>query len=468
MKHHDSGFSLLKSALKWGELLFYTKGRHVSLNATIQQLNDIIWSWPGIILLLGATLFCTIAFRFVQLRAFIRMWKETLFPTSVQEHTGDISPMQAFVNALSSSLGNGAIAGIAVAIYTGGPGAALWVLILGMGLMAVRFAEVYLSIAYGADKSKTVLLGGPMVYLKQVFGGQHLAYVYGLSCFIFGLIGGNAAQANSISLSFATTWGVPVMVAALVLFAFVGYVVLGGAKRIAQISDIIVPIKVIVFFTATGLVLVYHAGALADALRLIVLSGLSSEALAGGIVGFSLQQALRSGLLGVAFATEAGLGSSAILFGSSGSNDAVRSSLMAMLSTFISVLAAFIVALCIVVSGVWQSGSTSTALTIAAFNTVFGSFGGWIVSFLSVVFGIGVLVSYAYITRSAWLYLTNGRYEKAFVVMYCVTSFLGALVKVDIVWNSINVVMAVMLFINLFGIVCLTPRIARDLRKLNV
>ncbi len=438
----------------------------MSLNDIVNQLNDLVWGWPSIIFVIAVSALCTLAFRVIQVRTFVRMWKDTLFPKDAGKHTGDISPMQAFLSTLSSSLGNGAIAGVAVAIATGGPGAALWMLILGIGLMAVRFAEVYLSLSKSfSSKQTNSVLGGPMIYLQQVIGGRYLAYVYGLTCFIFGLVGGNAAQANSISLSFVTAWGLPTIVSALLLTIFVAYILFGGAVRIARVSAMIVPVKVVVFFAAAGAVLIYHAGAIVGALELIVASGLSSQALAGGVIGFSLQQALRSGILGITFATEAGLGTSAILFGCSGGDKPFQSGLMAMLSTFISTCVCFIVALCIVASGVWQSGATSTALTIAAFDTVFGSFGGWIVSFLSASFGIGVLVTYAYITRAAWLYLTNGRYQFAFVVMYCVVAFLGALVKVDVVWNSVNVIMAVMLFINLFGIAYLTPRIARELRE---
>ncbi len=439
----------------------------MSLNAVVNQLNDLVWGWPSIIFVIAVSVLCTFAFRFIQVRTFVRMWKDTLFPKDAGKHTGDISPMQAFLSTLSSSLGNGAIAGVAVAIATGGPGAALWMVVLGLGLMAVRFAEVYLSLSKSFSSKNTTksVLGGPMIYLQQVVGGRYLAYIYGLTCFIFGLLGGNAAQANSISLSFATAWALPTMISAILLTLFVAYILFGGATRIAKVSALIVPVKVVVFFAAAGAVLVYHAGAIMGALQLIISTGLSSHALAGGVIGFSLQQALRSGILGITFATEAGLGTSAILFGCSGGDKPFQNGLMAMLSTFISIVVCFIVALCIVASGAWQTGATSTALTIAAFDTVFGSFGGWIVSFLSASFGIGVLVTYAYITRAAWLYLTNGRYQFAFVVMYCVVAFLGALVKVDVVWNSVNVIMAVMLFINLFGIAYLTPRIARELTE---
>jgi AGCS family alanine or glycine:cation symporter len=183
------------------------------------------------------------------------------------------------------------------------------------------------------------------------------------------------------------------------------------------------------------------------------------------MVGFTVMQAMAAGLNLSITATESGLGTAAILFGYTGSKDPVRSGLMGMMSTLISSFVCFIVALCIVISGVWNSGLQSAALTIAAFNTVFGMWGGWIVSFLSISFGIGVLVSFAYVTRAAWLALTNGRSELVFAVLYCLASFLGALVNVHMVWKAIQIINGLLLSINLFGLLWLAPYLTREFRK---
>ena len=176
-------------------------------------------------------------------------------------------------------------------------------------------------------------------------------------------------------------------------------------------------------------------------------------------------QALREGLNLSITATESGLGTAAILFGYTGSKDPMKSGLMGMVSTFISSIVCFLVALCIVVSGVWDSGLTSAALTIASFNTVFGQWGGWIVSFLSISFGMGVLVAYAYISRAAWFSLTNGKYEKLFALFYCVASFIGAVVNVHVVWYAVRIILALLLVINLFGLLWLLPPITREVRR---
>jgi AGCS family alanine or glycine:cation symporter len=208
---------------------------------------------------------------------------------------------------------------------------------------------------------------------------------------------------------------------------------------------------------------VFHYKSLLSALYLIVSSGLGLQAFGGGVLGFSLQQMISAGMSRSIFATESGIGSAAIMFGATGNDDAIQNGFMGMVSTFISTCIGFIVALCLVVSGVWSSGLNSTALTVASFDTVFGAYGGWIVSFLAISFGLGVLVSYAYVVRSSWLFVTNNRFENVFTVMYSLGVLAGSVAAIDVVWDVAGIVLAIMLFINLYGMLMLLPKIRREL-----
>ncbi len=433
--------------------------------SVILEFIEWLLGWPRILYTVIAGIIFTVAFRFIQVRYFVRSWRSIFSPAKKTVSKGDMSPFQAFVNTLSTNLGNGSIVGAAVAVFTGGPGAALWVLIIGMVLMSVRFAEVYASTLYGEHAPKDTVLGGPMLYLKDVIGGKYLSWLYALFCLFFGLIVGNAMQTHSISWSITTTWGVDSLIIALGLAVFICYIVFGGAKRIIAVSDKIVPIKVLVFFGSALAVIGYHGSGLPKALQLIFSSAFSPMAFAGGFFGFSVMQAIRSGMNLSITATESGLGTAAILFGYTGSKDPMKSALMGMVSTFVSSIVCFLVALCVVISGVWDSGLTSAALTIASFYTVFGQWGGWIVSFLSISFGVGVLVSYAYITRAAWFCLTGGKYEKLFAMLYCAAAFAGAVVNVHVVWKAVEIINALLLVINLFGLLWLMPRLTRAVRK---
>jgi AGCS family alanine or glycine:cation symporter len=427
---------------------------------------DFIMLWPLMIYVIAMSCIATVAFGFVQFRYFIPAVRD-MFKFSSEKQTGasDMSPLQAFMNTLSVSLGNGSVAGMGVAVATGGPGAVFWVMVFGILIMSVRFAEVYLSTVYGMKHRAVNGLGGPMLYLQDVIFGKQLAYLYAFLCVFFGLSMGNGTQANSIRVGLEKSFGIAPLISAIVIGLFVAYVVLGGAARIVKVSDKIVPLKVIIFFLSTSVVLLYHYASLPAALYTILVGAFTPQALAGGIAGIGIQQAMQYGMFYSIMASEAGLGTAAILFGSTGSKNPFASASMGMLTAFLSSVVCFIIGLCMVVSGVWNSGLTSNALTIASFETVFGAAGAFIVTFLSITFGVGVLVSYAYITRSAYLYVTGGRFVFGFVLLYCGAAFGCALMKVAIVWKIGEIINGLLLYINLFGVIWLLRSIAPEIRK---
>ena len=441
----------------------------------LAQLAHIDGWFALYLYVIAASVICTVIFRGVQFRYFIRSWS-TAFTAGTGDkkaQAGDMTPVQAFINTLSANLGNGTFAGMATAVHSGGPGAAIWAVLIGVVLMAVRFAEVYTSTEYGKNASRKISLGGPMLYLKAVPFGSVLSYVYGVFCLLFGLMIGNAMQANSVSLSLQKTLGdlgypVNPLVIAVILLGFVSYVVLGGASRIIKISDGIVPVKVLVFFTTSFIVLAYHYDKIVPALSLMVTCAFNPTAVMGGLLGFTVQQAIHYGAQRSIMASEAGLGTAAVLFGFTGSKDSFQSALMGMLSAFISTAVCFLVALCIVVSGVFSSGLTSAPLIIAAYTTVFGAYAGVIVSFLSMSFGLGVLVTFAYVSRVVWLFLTGGRWASGITVLYCAATLIGALIPVDKLWALLSIPTTALLLINLYGVVYLAPSLARSLYSKKV
>lgn len=426
----------------------------------LQNISEKAISWPFIIFVMATSIITTIGLNFVQLRYFFTAWKNCLFPEASQSaQAGDMTPTQAFISTLSSNLGNGSLAGVGTAIALGGPGATFWLVLFGFFMMAIRFAEVYLSVHYGAlaDMSKKDILGGPMLYLQELPFGAVLAYIFAVFCFLFGVMGGNAIQANSISVSLQETWNINPYITASILFAIVAYILGGGASRIVKFSDAIVPVKVFIFFATSLSVLAYHYQSLIPSLILICKSAFGLEPFIAATLGFTIQRAVQYGMMRQIFATESGIGTAAIFFGFTGSKDAIASGFLGMISTFVSTLVCFIVALCIVASGAWKTDLTSTALTIASFRTVFGNAGGWIVSVLSITFGIGVLIAYAYVVRATWFVVTNGRWNNAFIVIYCLAAFGGAIIGVRPLWQMSDIIQVCMMIINLTAIIYLLP-----------
>lgn len=442
----------------------------MNLELYISSIGKILWGWPLIGAFVGVGLFATLMLNFVQFRYLLTSFKLVLFPDKdeTSKDSGTMTPFQAFLNALGTSTGNGSIAGMSTAVYAGGPGAAFWVLISGIFALVLRFAEVYLGTFLIGKKTFRGAKGGPMVYLSLVPGGKFLPFVFMFFMLLYGLSSGNAMQANSIGLGIQSTWGIQPLVTAICLVLFLGYVILGGAERVLKISDKLVPFKVGVFFLASFIVLAYHYAALIPALKLIFESAFSLKALGGAAAGITIQAAISNGLSRSLNAHEAGLGVAPVFFGESGTKEPMKTSILSMVSAFISTyLVCFVVALSVIASGVWNNGLSSTALTVSAFNTVFGSYGGWVVTFCAASFGLGVLVAFSLVAKESWSFLTGGRGLWLFSIIYCLVTFGGTLAKVDLIWSVNDVVNGLMLIINLYAIVWLMPTIRKAVLEYN-
>lgn len=437
----------------------------MDINLLFIKISELIWGWPLIIFFIVAGTAITLALNFVQFRYFFTSWKIALFSKKDKNAGAEITPFEAFISALGSSTGNGSIAGISAGIYMGGPGVAFWILVAGIFSLAMRFAEIFLATSITETTPSGKVKGGPMVYLKKVPFGNFLAVFFTVAMFFYGLIVGNAIQANSITLSISKTWGINIYITVVVLFLFIVYVMAGGSQRMIAISDKLVPVKVGLFLITSFTVLIFNYANILPALKLIFQSALMPSALGGTVAMFTIQSAIKNGFARTLTANEGGLGTAAILFGASGSKNPLKDSIMSMLSVFISTyFVCFVVALSIIASGVWNNGLTSTALTISAYETVFGSYAGWIVTFLSASFGLGVIVPFAFITKEAWMYLTNDRWAMAFSVIYCLSTVIGSIAKVDLIWNASDIINAVIFVINIYPIIYLLPKIRKNLK----
>ncbi len=427
----------------------------------IMALRDTLWSVPflGYIVAVGCIL--TLALGFVQFRSFFQSWKLVLGgDKKAQVNKGDMSPFQAFMNALSVSIGNGALAGVATAVYMGGPGTAFWMFIIGLLGMVLRFAEVFLGVSFSMFYARTagVHLGGPFLYIKQLPLGKYLAYTYAVACLLYGLMSGNAMQCNSIATALYQAAHIPLYATAIGLGLFVLYVLLGGAKRIVKISEFIVPFKVGLFFSSMVIVLIYYYASLGDALALIMQGAFEPQAVAGSIIGLSVQRVFAVATSRTINASESGLGTAAIFYGNTGSTQPLNDGITSMLSTFISNnLVSCMVALTMVASGVWNSGLDGAAMVVEAYKTVFGVCGGYIVSALAISFGLGVFVAYGYITRQCWLYVTGGKFEQFFVLVFTSVSVIGCLMSIQAVWALVDIGVAACLIINLTALLYLIP-----------
>ncbi|KKP36102.1 MAG: Sodium:alanine symporter [candidate division TM6 bacterium GW2011_GWF2_32_72] len=438
-----------------------------NLDALVVNFSNLIW-WPwGVCFVLCIGILLTFVLGFVQVRYFFESCKFVLFPPkSTGAVKGELSSVQAFINVLGAATGNGSIAGTAMAIAVGGPGAAFWIFVSGFLGMAIRFAETFLGADVIGKTSFRGMNGGPMVYLNMVPGKSFLPYIFAVFVLLYGFFSGNAMQANSIGASLFRVFGISPWIVAIVLTAFIFYVMIGGSKRILEVSDKLVPFKVGVFLISTAIVLIYNYASLWDAIILVFKGAFTPSAVTGAAVGLSISSAMQAAFTRSIISHESGLGISALLFGSTGSTNPVKDGIMSMLTTFISsILIGSMVSLAIISSGVWNSGLTGIDLTSAAFDTTFGFLGSWLVLFSAVSFGIGVTVNYAYIAKENWLFLTNGRFGFAFILIFAALTFTGTIAKIGLVWGAIDIVTLGMVLVNLYAVVYFLPTIRKKLSK---
>jgi AGCS family alanine or glycine:cation symporter len=433
-------------------------------NGFIAYLNSIL-STPMLILVFATGAIMTVAFSFVQITYFVRSFRYIFHPEPAHDgKTHNISTIQAFLGALSTSMGNGSLAGMGVAMFEGGPGAAFWLFVLGFFTMVIRFAEIYASTAF-TKTTEYGIRGGPMVYLSRVPGGSVLPYIYAFFALLLAVVTGNAMQCNSMTTGIYKMTALDPYIIATILFVFVLYVVLGGSERIMKFSDALAPIKVVLFLVATLAVLGYFYTEIFAALVLMVRSAFTSQAVIGGVAGHSVMVAINAGVSRTLSATEAGLGNAGILFGAAGNVNPTRSGIMSMASTFISTqVVCFSMMLVFVVSGAWTGSEGGMPMVISAYSTVFPVLGGWIATLLSVMFGMGVLVAYAFVGLECWLFLTHGRWTFLYYVLYCLMAFGGSLVSVKMVFGLIEFITIGLIFCNLYGLLVLLPQMKRGWR----
>ena len=424
------------------------------------QIGNVLWSAPLLIFVVGAAVVVTVMLKGIQFTHFMSSWKLIFAQEQGEKKAGEITSLQAFFKVLNIGLGNGSLAGVATAIYAGGPGAAFWIFVIGLLVMIIRFAEVFLATSF---PSTGKVLAGPFLYLSKVPGGSFLPVIYAIFCLGYAFTAGNAMQCNSITMAVTSMVHLPTYVMGMVLAIFMIYLFMGGSERVVKSSQYLVPIKVMLFFVTCGGVLLYHAALIPAALSLIIKAAFTGIAVKGAVVGVGMQQAFRMGLLRVINATEAGIGTAAVVYGNTNVKSPVESGLIAMIGNFIcSNLVCFMVALAIIVTGVCETGLNGTALTGAAFQTTFGVVGGWIAALLSLLFGIGVFVAYSYVGMQCWLFLTNNRFSFVFVALYALVAFVGSIIDISVVWAAVDIVNGCALLVNLYGILYLLPHIKKN------
>ncbi len=424
----------------------------------IQSLADALFMPWVVGLLLGAGLFLTLRLRFVQVRRFGDACR-TAFVRQGTGATGALTPFQAFMTALAASVGTGNIAGVATAIVSGGPGALFWMWVYGFVAMAIKFGEAVLGLTFRDTRTGTVL-SGPMYYLRDGLRSPSLAWLFAFVAAVAALTTTPFTQPNSMALALYSVVGIPKLVSGIVIAVLTWLVIIGGIKSIARAAEKLSPFKVGLYFAGGLIVILANVSKIPAVLVLIFEGAFSMQSAAGG--GLGILVAMRYGIARGIYANEAGYGTAAVAYGTARSAQPVQQGLNAVMEVFIvSFITSTISAMTILLTGVWQSGLTSTAAVAAGFNTVMPVAGGYVVAFCAFLFGYTTLIGWAYFGEQFFEYIFGRKVTTPYRWIYCLLIPFGAVSKVATVWAWGDLMNALQVFPNLIGVIGLSGIVAR-------
>ncbi len=435
----------------------------------VGQLNSLVWGVPMLVLILGVGLYLLLGLRLMPwLRipsAFKNLWQGRK-----RQGSEAVTPFNALMMSLSATVGTGNIAGVATAIFLGGPGALFWMWCTALVGMATKYSEAVCAVHFREKDSKGNPIGGPMYYIKNGLG-KRWHWLAG-SFAVFGMLAGfgigNAVQANSVADALHSQFEIPVLYTGIVMAILVAIVLIGGIRWLAEVAGHLVPFMAVAYLLIAVSILISHAAAIPDAFATIFYHAFNPTAAAGGFAGATVWMAIRFGVARGVFSNEAGLGSAPIAHASAHTNQPVRQGMIAMLGTFIDTLIiCTLTGLVIIVSGAWTSGENGAALSLLAFEQSWQGVGSYIVTLGLAVFAFTTVLGWSLYGERCTVYLFGEGAVLPFRIAWVLMIIVGAAAHahLSIVWLIADTLNALMALPNLIALALLSPvvfRLSRD------
>jgi len=433
-----------------------------TITTLIETLNGLVWGKYMLVLILGTGLFLMIGLKGMPLRqlkyGFLMLWRGR---KGVGE--GDVSPFNALMTSLAATIGTGNIAGVATAIFIGGPGALFWMWCTALLGMATKYAEAVCAVHFREVDEQGNHVGGPMYYIKN---GLNKRWAWLGSAFaIFGALAGfgigNTVQANSVADALGSGvigFAIPHWISGLVMAALAALVLIGGIQRIAEVAGKLVPFMAIAYLVAGLAILLINISEIPAAVVLIITDAFTPTAATGGFAGASVMLAIQMGVARGIFSNEAGLGSAPIAHAAAATDSPVRQGTVAMLGTFIdTIIICSITGLVIVISGAWTAGETGAALSSAAFEQALPGLGGYVVTLGLSIFAFTTLLGWSFYGEKCVEYLFGVRSIIPFRVLWIIAIPIGATAKLSFIWLVADTLNGLMALPNLLALLLLSP-----------
>ena len=434
--------------------------------AAIEQASDILWNSLLLFLLVGTGVFFTIRLRGVQLRRFGEGFHRVFGNFTLRGKKADdqgMSSFQALATAIAAQVGTGNITGCATALVSGGPGALFWVWVSAFFGMATIYAEAVLAQRYRTTVNGKVT-GGPAYYIRAAFKGTFGKVLAGVfSVLIILALGfmGNMVQSNSIGDAFHNAFGMSHLAVGIVVAAIAAFIFLGGVQRIAAVTEKIVPIMAAFYIVGCVVILVMNYKALPNAFTQIFVLAFNPQAMAGGVAGVTVQQAMRFGVARGLFSNEAGMGSTPHAHALAKVNHPREQGAVAILGVFIDTFVVLtLTGLVLITSGLIPEGLTGTALTQAAFSQAFGGFGPVFIAICMFFFAFSTIIGWYFFGQSNFKALFGEKALPVYSVIVVVFILVGSTLKVDLVWAMADFFNGLMAVPNLLALLALSGIVA--------
>lgn len=426
------------------------------LNLVVNTINDYLWAIL-VYVLLGAGLYFSIRTRLVQIRLFSQSMKRMI--VGKRAATDAISPFQAFATGLASRVGTGNVAGVAIAIVVGGPGAVFWMWLTALIGMSSAFVESTIAQLYKVKDPNGSFRGGPAYYITQGLGQRWLGIAFALSLILaFGFVF-NAVQANTIVAATKNAWGWNDELVGIFLVVLTAPIIFGGIKRVARVAEKVVPFMAFLYLLVAFYIILINFDKIPDVISLILTDAFNFQSAAGGLFG-ALSVGMLNGIKRGLFSNEAGMGSAPNAAAASDAYHPVNQGLIQMLGVFVdTIIVCSCTAFIILLSGIYAgSEATGAELTGLAIQSGIGSYGTSFLAILLLMFCFSSIIgNYAYAESNVQFIINNQPVLAVFRGMVLVMVYFGSVQSLPLVWNMADASMGIMAIINLISILILAP-----------
>lgn len=435
----------------------------------LAALVDFVWGTPLVILLIGGGSYLLFVSRFLPLKGFLKAF-QLICSKPDKNAPGQISHFQALCNALAATVGLGNIAGVAVAISQGGAGAIFWMWVAALIGMNTKFFECTLSVMYRGKDHNGEVQGGPMYVIENALpkSFRFLAFFFA----ICGLIGTMALfQVNQLAAYVHEEYSVAPLVVGVLSALFVGYILIGGIKRLARVTSYLVPLMCLFYILCGVVILFLNAEKIPGLFTLIFKEAFTGQAVVGGAMGLGVLEVLKIGVKRAAFSNEAGVGTAPMAHGNAQTSEPVSEGLVAMLGPFFDTIIVCTITALVILSSLPQealSESSGVLLTTSAFEASLPGFGKHFLGFAILLFSVTTMIGMANYNNKCWNYLFKGRKgfgEKTFIFVFCMTLVIGAIGAQDDVVNLLDSGYALMAFPNMIATLWLAGRVRKEAKS---